>query len=119
RLSANYLTRLHRWSFSASGLHDAVRVLTAALLGTGAFVTLVFLLRLLSPPRSVIVVEFLLTVVLMLGMRFGPRVGLVYWNRLALVRNAEAKRTLIVGAAAAGEMLLRDLQRSGEHPYRV
>jgi FlaA1/EpsC-like NDP-sugar epimerase len=119
RLSANYLSRLHRWSFSASGLHDAVRVLTAALLGTGAFVTLVFLLRLLSPPRSVIVLEFLLTVVLMLGMRFGPRVGLVYWNRLALLRNAEAKRTLIVGAGAAGEMLLRDLQRSGEHPYRV
>ncbi len=119
RLGANYVSRLHRWSFSVSGLHDAVRVATAATLGTAIFVVLVYLLRLLSPPRSVIVLELLLTGALMLAFRFGPRVGLVYRNQLALLRSGDARRTLIVGAGAAGEMLLRDLQRSGEHPYHV
>lgn len=119
RVTANSLSRLHRWSFSVPGLQDAMRVGSAALAGSGLFLAAVYLLRLLSPPRSVIVLELLMSGVLMLALRFGPRVWQVYSNRLALLRSGGARRTLIVGAGAAGEMLLRDLQRSDEHPYDV
>lgn len=119
RLMATYLSRIHRWSFSYPGLQDAVRVAAAAFIGTCTFVLLVYLLGLLSPPRSVIVLELLMTGALMLGLRFSPRLGQVYWTRISLLRSGDARRTLIVGAGAAGEMLFRDLQRSDEHPYDV
>jgi FlaA1/EpsC-like NDP-sugar epimerase len=119
RLVATYLSRTHRWSFSYPGLQDAVRVAGASVLGSGIFVVSTYLLRLLSPPRSVIALELLLSGAAMLAVRFGPRLGLVYWNRIALLRSGDARRTLIVGAGAAGEMLFRDLQRSDEHPYDV
>src|SRR5690606_24263657 len=69
--------------------------------------------------RSVIALELLLSTAMMLGLRFGPRLLRVYWTRFALLRSGDARRTLIVGAGAAGEMLFRDLQRSDEHPYNV
>jgi FlaA1/EpsC-like NDP-sugar epimerase len=70
-------------------------------------------------PGSVLALDLLLSAALMLTARFGPRLGQVYWNRLVRRRSGDASRTLIVGAGAAGEMLLRDLERSDEHPYDV
>lgn len=119
RLLATWLTRTHRWTFSYPGLQDAVRVAGAALTGTVLFLVVAYMLRLLSPPRSVIVLELLLSGALMIAGRFAPRLGQVYWRRVALLRSGDARRTLIVGAGAAGEMLFRDLQRSDEHPYNV
>jgi FlaA1/EpsC-like NDP-sugar epimerase len=119
RLVASYFLRIHRWSFTYPGLQDAVRVGIAGLCGTGLFVMSVYLLRLLSPPRSVIVLEFLITGVTMLGLRYSPRLAQLYWRRISLLRRGDARRTLIVGAGAAGEMLFRDLQRSDEHHYDV
>jgi FlaA1/EpsC-like NDP-sugar epimerase len=119
RLTATYISRIHRWSFSYPGLQDAVRVAAATFIGTCTFVLLVYLVGILPPPRSVIVLELLMTSALMLALRFTPRLGQVYWTRISLLRSGDARRTLIVGAGAAGEMLFRDLQRSDEHPYDV
>ncbi|MEO7189962.1 MAG: nucleoside-diphosphate sugar epimerase/dehydratase [Vicinamibacterales bacterium] len=119
RLVANFVLRVHRWSFSLSGLQDGVRVAIAGVLGTGLFVFLVFLFRLLSPPRSVVVLELLVSGAAMMALRFAPRLAWVYWMQLALFRRTDSRRTLIVGAGAAGEMLFRDLQRSADHPYNV
>jgi len=119
RLLATYLSRTHRWSFRFPGLQDAVRVAGATIAGSGLFVVLVYGLSLLSPPRSVLALELLMSGALMLMLRFSPRLGQVYWTRFSLMRSGDARRTLIVGAGAAGEMLFRDLQRSDEHPYHV
>ena len=52
-------------------------------------------------------------------IRFSPRMARLYMVDLQRSRRERNLRTLIVGAGAAGDMLLRDLQRSDEHNYRV
>jgi len=119
RLLANWALQLHRWSFRLSGLHDGVRVVGAAAAGTATFVLLTYLFGLLSAPRSVVVLEMLASAAAMTALRFGPRLGWTYWMQLSRFRRGDLRRTLIVGAGASGEMLFRDLQRSGDHDYQV
>ena len=71
----------------------------------------------LGPPRSIIVLELLITTSLIGALRFSPRLAQI-WS-LDRFRAGERIPTLIVGAGSAGELLLRDLYRSDEHPYRV
>jgi len=119
RILANLLFRLHRWSFQLSGLADAMRIVLAGLLGTGLFLLILFLIQHLVPPRSVVVMELLLSTAAMGFVRFSPRVAGSYLaDRTRSQRNGVI-RTIIVGAGAAGEALLRDLQRSQEHNYRI
>ena len=111
--------RLHRWSFRFSGLADGVRVGMAAISATGLFLGTIYLLRNPGPPRSVVVLELLMSVLLMAVVRFSPRLAGLYVGDWRRSRSDESRRTLIVGAGSAGEMLLRDLQRSADHGYHV
>jgi FlaA1/EpsC-like NDP-sugar epimerase len=119
RLASNWSFRLHQWSFRLSGLHDGARIVFAAVAGTAAFIVILFLAHVLNPPRSVVVLELLATAAAMTALRFGPRLGLTYVTQINRVRRGDSRRTLIIGAGAAGEMLLRDLRRSLDHRYRV
>jgi FlaA1/EpsC-like NDP-sugar epimerase len=130
RVVANYLFRLHRWSFRLSGLSDALRVGISGLLGTGLFMTLVFMLRVgdfrldmhgqkWGPPRSVVVLDFFIATTAMGMMRFSPRLA---WSYAAGWQRSQApggRRAIIYGAGAAGDALLRDLERSNEHQYQA
>ena len=118
RVLASVATRLHRVSFEYPGLQDGVGVAAAAALGTGLFIPASLVLALPLPGAGVVALDALLAGTLMLAARFGPRVWHVYRNRLSR-RGGRARRTLIVGAGAAGELLLRDLDRSAEHQYDV
>ncbi|MBI4773105.1 MAG: polysaccharide biosynthesis protein [Deltaproteobacteria bacterium] len=125
RLSANFMFNLHRWSFKLSGLYDAIRIGVAGLLGSGIFMICLYFLRIeltsfaSGPPRSVLVMEFFITTTLMGAIRFSPRLAKMYRVEQALARNSSLERTLIVGAGATGEQLLRDLLRSDAHYYKV
>ncbi len=119
RVSSSFLFRVHRWSFRFSGLTDGARMATAGLFGTGLFVLAVYLLRPTGPPRSVVVLELLLTTAALTLVRFAPRLAWLYRADRSRGPRADLVRTLIVGAGAAGEMLLRDLRRSEEHRYRI
>jgi FlaA1/EpsC-like NDP-sugar epimerase len=119
RLLASFLFRLHRWSFRFSGLTDGARIGLAGLLGTGLFMAGIYLARLKGPPRSVVVLELLLSTAAMAVTRFSPRLAWMFRADRERARRRDVLRTLIVGAGAAGEMLLRDLQRSRDHLYRV
>jgi len=119
RIAANALLHLHRWSFLFSGLRDGLRLLLAGLLGSGFFLLLIFFLRIEGTPRSTVALEFFLSTFLIGFLRFSPRVAWMYivdWRRS---REKNSQRTLIIGAGAAGEMLLRDLQRSQDHHFKV
>jgi FlaA1/EpsC-like NDP-sugar epimerase len=124
RATASLLLRVHRWSFRLWGLTDAARLAIAGVLGTGLFMTLVVFFQLpmpgrVGPPRSVVVLELLLAIALTGTLRFSPRLATHYAGDLVRARRRDALRTLIVGAGATGELLLRDLQRSPDHEFRV
>ena len=119
RVCSNWSFRLHQWSFRLSGLHDGTRIVAAALTGTGAFIAVLFLVHLLLPPRSVVVLELFASAAAMTALRFAPRLGWTYLTQFKRVRRGDSRRTLIIGAGAAGEMLLRDLRRSVDHRYYV
>jgi FlaA1/EpsC-like NDP-sugar epimerase len=119
RFVSNWAFRLHRWSFRLSGLTDGARVVVSGLVGTCLFIFGVYFLRVLTPPRSVVVMELLVSTAAMIGVRFAPRLAWMYWTEISRARRGDALRTVIIGGGAAGEMLARDLQRSGEHQYQV
>lgn len=118
RAAANLSCGVHRTSFGLASLQDAMRVVVAAGLGSLAFVLASSALA-RRPASAVVVLEMLMTGAVMLALRFAPRVVQTYRARFARIRRGDVRRTLIVGAGAAGEMLYRDLQRSGEHDYHV
>lgn len=125
RLSLHLGFGLQRWSFRLSGLHEGLRVVYATLVGSALFASSFYFFQRaaedvsLGPPRSVIVLEFLLTTSLIGAARFSFRVGLRWGAGALRPRSGTWVRTLIVGAGSAGDLLLRDLQRSDEHSYKV
>jgi FlaA1/EpsC-like NDP-sugar epimerase len=119
RLSLHLGFGLHRWSFRFSGFYEALRVVAATLVGTAAFVAVFYFLQTPGPPRSVLAMEFFLTASLVGAFRFSPRLAEPWLLAQSRSRAGVRKRTLIVGAGSAGELLQRDLRRSDEHLYDV
>jgi FlaA1/EpsC-like NDP-sugar epimerase len=66
-----------------------------------------------------VVLELLASAAGMVALRFAPRLGWTYLMEFDRARSGNSRRTLIIGAGAAGEMLYRDLQRSSDHNYQV
>jgi FlaA1/EpsC-like NDP-sugar epimerase len=111
---------LDRWSFRMSGLLEAVRLAAATTVGTLVFVLLMPLVAEPGLPRSIAALEFFLTTSLMAAYRFAPRVAQGWMlERRRLRKQGGARRTLIVGAGNAGDLLLRDLVRSTGHDHSV
>ena len=125
RVGINLGFQLNRWSFRLSGLHEALRIAQASLLGSALFTAVLFFIQRaaenvsLGPPRSVIVIEFLLTTALLTTSRFSLRIAGAWGVSTHRPRAGGWVRTIIVGAGNAGDLLLRDLQRSDEHSYAV
>jgi FlaA1/EpsC-like NDP-sugar epimerase len=119
RLVVNVALGLHRWSFRLSGFHEAVRLAMATLAGSAGFVAIFYLFQRLGPPRLVILLEFFLTSAAMAGLRFSPRLASGWYGDRQRSRQQDSRRTVIVGAGSAGDLLLRDLQRTRMHSYQV
>ena len=65
-------------------------------------------------------IEFFLTTSLVSGLRFSSRITQPWLVRQRRARtHVHLRRALIVGAGSTGDLLLRDLLRSGEHEYEV
>src|SRR5258708_19168301 len=118
RIVSNMAVGIHRWSFRLAGLPDALRVVTAGLVGTLAFTVLCTQVVPGGMPRSVYVLEFFLATASFGALRFAPRAGLRWLGKRARTK-AGAARTIIVGSGDAAELLARDLQRSSDSPYAI
>jgi FlaA1/EpsC-like NDP-sugar epimerase len=119
RVLGNLAFRLHCWSFRFSGLADGARLGLAGFFGTALLLGTIYLMRDPGPPRSVVVMELLLSTLFMAAVRFSPRLAGLYVGDWVRRRRDGTLRTVIVGAGSAGELLLRDLQRSRSHDYQV
>ncbi len=119
RLCAIAAARLYRWSFRMSGFAEALRLLVATLAGSIVFVLAFSLLSPQGLPRSVLALEFFLSGALMGGVRFAPRIAFGWYSQQQRARKGAVRRTLIVGAGSAGDLLARDLMRSSDHPYEI
>src|SRR5260370_28767437 len=119
RLFLSLTFGLHRWSFRMSGFQEAVRLLLATMCGSASFAAAFYFFQRPGPPRSVIVLEFFLTTAAFATFRFSPRLAAGWYLDQRRSRRGRTGPTIIVGAGSAGDLLLRDLQRSEGHPSHV
>jgi len=112
-----YLQRLYHISWSYVSVRELMSVFkggfySSLLLGTALFIlrtTPVFI----GFPRSILFIDFFLTITLIGGFRSTKRVYLQFVKGFPV----EGRRTLIVGAGDAGEQLLRSMLKSGHSDY--
>jgi FlaA1/EpsC-like NDP-sugar epimerase len=122
----------HGW-WRYTGLSDVVELLKAITLGSAMFVVLMRFILVVTPfPRSIYILEALISTSLLAGIRALSRMfaeshrkdraakawlaGVNAFSRSfadAARKDESAKRVMIVGAGFAAEMLIRELKRSG------
>ena len=105
---------LYRGVWRFASMPDLLNLSTAALLGLLLIVPALFVLGMLpTVPRRVLVPYPVLLVVL-LGL---PRLLYRLWkdNSLAVARQADATRVLVLGAGRVAEVLLRELRSQGRY----
>jgi len=112
-----YLQGLYRISWSYVSIQELLSVFKGALYSSFLLGTALFILKdapvFVGFPRSIVVIDFFLTLTLIGGFRSSKRVWLQFVRKFPL----GGKRTLIVGAGDAGEQLLRSMLKSGHPDY--
>ncbi|MBI4562861.1 MAG: hypothetical protein HY724_12525, partial [Candidatus Rokubacteria bacterium] len=97
---------LYRGVWRYVGLHDLLRIVGAATVGTmGAVALLVLVYRFERFSRAVFILDWLLLVVLIGGSRLSFRL----FGELFRPRPAQFRRVLIYGAGDGGELTVREL----------
>jgi FlaA1/EpsC-like NDP-sugar epimerase len=111
-----WLFRLYHMSFRYTSLYEIINVLKASLVSALVFSLISTVLRGSSImngfPRSVIFIDFMLTFIASSGLRLAFR--MFYFPQL---KRGKGKRALIVGAGAAGELLVREMQTSALYSH--
>lgn len=111
---------LYRISWAYASFYEILNVFKAASVGSLIYAT-VLLIGLRETtiaaglPRTVLVLDYLLTLLFIAAFRSGKRIYTGLFPR----QTGPGQRVLIVGAGAAGEMLLRELRRHGALRYEV
>ena len=103
--------KLNRGNWRYTSTYDAVRIMVAN--SVGSVLSGVLLSVLLGPwgmPRSVYILDWLLSCLLTLGARLSVR--MIHTARRANGVEGVQTRTLIYGAGAAGQALLRELRQN-------
>ena len=109
-----FVFRLDRITARFASLPDLVHIIEAALLANSLTALVLFAWnRLSGVPRSVFVLDFLLLVFLLGGIRLAFRL-----YKDGFMPKKSGPTALIVGAGQAGEQLVRDLLRQGHQAYR-
>lgn len=106
---------IHRGAWRFTSTYDLWVVIKAVGVGTLVSAAVIFLLTdLIAVPRSV----FPLHGLFLVGFLAGGRITYRLFRDRQLQRG-EGKRVMIVGAGAAGDMLLKDIKRSVDIDYHV
>lgn len=121
-LSVKYITftvfRLYRISWSYVGFYELLNMLMANTVNLFLLSGIVYMFwfydLFMGFPRSIPVLDFVISLVLIVMFRTSKRVYLQLWNK---TNSVDTKRTLIIGAGNAGEQIVRDMRRQSNSPY--
>lgn len=105
------------WRYT--GARDLAALAKAATLSTMVFAVFIVVGGYRSYPRSILIIDWLLTMILVGGIRFGIRSIWQFAAAVSQARSGDRRRMLIVGAGNAGEMLLREVQRAHGGRYEA
>lgn len=114
KLAAFRIFGLSRGWWRYAGLSDLVDITKAA--GVSSIVLYIFIKLILQPagfPRSILPIDFALTILIIGGARFVVRA-----HQETFSSNGAQKRTLIVGAGKAGGDIVRELRRNPGLDYK-
>jgi len=123
---------LYRGMWRYTGLVDLLNVFKAAITSSAILITVIFLLsRFKGFPRSVFILDFLLTFILIGGSRVAIRLilferdkGIGFVGRFLSRSTGKysprpRKRIMIIGAGDAGEKILREIRDNPRLQYRA
>ena len=118
RLLAFGYYRLYRGWWRYVGMRDLFGLLKATAVSSLLFAAMLVLLgHTQNFPRSVLILDTVLTIVLIGGMRFSLRALQENRRRSPRERSVRLRRVLIIGAGDAGEMLLREMHNNPRLGY--
>ena len=116
KLIVFWLFRLYHISFRYTSVHELVIVFKSVIISSLLFAFLSLILRdttyFKGFPRSIIIIDFILTFIMSSGIRLAFR--FFYFPQL---KEKEGRKVLIVGAGRAGEQLVREMQTSSISHY--
>ncbi len=101
------------WRYAS--INEASTIFKAVTIASLATIGFVFFVRVLSFPRSVLLLDWFFNLLFIGGVRFAPRLRKEFRKR----RVSPSKRLLIMGAGDAGEMVLREIQKHPELGYKI
>lgn len=113
-LTSAYFGAFHGlWRYT--GARDLQTLLKATTLASLLYAATLELLGFQGFPRSIFIIDWLGTIILVGGLRFGTRTLREFTTHVASM--GQERRLLIVGAGNSGEMLLREIQKSQGNRY--
>jgi len=118
RLSVFYFFGLYHISWTYVSLYDMLAIVKAATLSTALLGTSIFFLgknlsAFLIFPRSVIAIDYLLTLIFIGGIRTAKRCYL----QINVKGHTDGERVLIVGAGDTGERIVREMEKDKRGRY--
>lgn len=118
RVAAGLYYGMFRGLWRYTGSRDLVALVKVSTITSAVLVTVMFFLE-HRVPRSVFIIDWLASIMLVGGLRFSIRTIREIASQATHPTSSEQRKLLIVGAGDAGEMLVREVQRTHGHRYHV
>lgn len=125
KLACFFILGLYKGMWRYTSLYDLKNLIKACFVGSAVIVSiLVIKVRFVGFPRSIFVIDFLLTFLFLSGARVGIRLLFTPGNDRFMFpffgkRDGDGERLLVVGAGSAGEKLLREIRENSSIKYSV
>jgi len=114
KLLSFILFGIYRKIWKYASLRDFLTIVLSLASSSAVMVVIFYTIEAPYFPRSILVIDFLLSVILIVGSRFSVRM----FNEIEFGKiNIRKKRTLIVGAGDAGELIVREITRQRDSEY--
>ena len=114
KLLSFILFGIYRKIWKYASLRDFLTIVLSLVSSSAVMVLIFYIVGAPYFPRSILVIDFLVTITLVVGSRFSVRM----FNEMRFGRiSIRKKRTLIVGAGNAGELVVREIIRQRDSEY--